>query len=435
MNKIDAAGLKIDNLSKQELLDQLTARLKLGGKTFITTPYSEFLYRCLRDPRLLETLNQADFAVPDGIGIFWAAKFLSIPLTAKSYYGKILQAWWQAKYTLWAILFYPKFIRSAFKEKISGSELIWDLAKLAAREKKKIYLLGGFGDTPKIVADKFKSLGAQVEHSSKNPDDQSIINDIKGSGADFLFVAFGPIRQEQWIVENMGELPCKLYIGLGGSFDYIAQKQPSPPRFMRTMGLEWLFRLVTQPKRGKRIWQATFGLVIALIKYKVFMSLPYRPNVIGIVINKNNEALLVKINPTDSHPAAKTFGRFPENYWTFPQGGTDGEELVKAAAREVQEETGIKDIELFKISDKRHEYIWKKFPPFFTSRRYQYKGQLQHIVYFKFTGNNDEIKLDNWELVDFRWTPISELAATVTENRLKVAAIVQEDLKDLAKVT
>src|SRR5437868_5830938 len=103
MPKIDVGGLKVDAITKAELLQQISGQIKQGQKTFVITPYSEFLYHALQDAKIMEIYNKADFSVPDGIGIFWAAKFLSLPLTAKSYYGKILQALWQMFYTLLAI--------------------------------------------------------------------------------------------------------------------------------------------------------------------------------------------------------------------------------------------------------------------------------------------------------------------------------------------
>src|SRR5579864_6937972 len=97
--KIDIAGLKVDSITKADLLNKISERVDSNQKTFIITPYSEFLYQGLQDSKIMELFNSADFAVPDGIGIVWAHKFLSIPLTAKSYYGKILQAFWQMKYS------------------------------------------------------------------------------------------------------------------------------------------------------------------------------------------------------------------------------------------------------------------------------------------------------------------------------------------------
>jgi len=228
MNKIDIAGLKVDATTKQEFLDTALARAKNGQKTFVITPYSEFLYHALEEPALLDIFNSADFALADGIGIFWARRYLSLPLTAKSYFGKILQALWQMKYSLASIIFYPRWIKNALPEKIPGADLIWDLAELAAQNNLSIYLLGGFDDTPKLASEKLKVKSAKLKiagWSNKNPDDASITEDINKTRADLLFVAYGPVSQEKWIAENLSGLNVKLAIGLGGTFDYIAGKK------------------------------------------------------------------------------------------------------------------------------------------------------------------------------------------------------------------
>lgn len=444
MDKIDIAGLKIDAISKQEFLNVLQSRMTVEQKTWATTPYSEFLHAALLDPKVLDVLNQADFAVPDGIGLFWAKRFLEIPLTAKSYWGKIFQALWQIKYSLAAIIFYPRWIKSALPEKISGADLIWDLAELAAKNNWSIYLLGGFNDTSAKAAkqlrnycEKTHNLQLTTYNSSKNPDDPTIIQDIKNANPDLLFVAFGPIKQEQWIAKNLPNLPVKLAAGLGGTFDYIAGKQPQPPGFLRQAGLEWLWRLFTQPRRYKRIYNALFGLANSLVKYKIFNDLPLRPNVVIVILNTENKILVCKRRPGD---IKQYFTRHflkqlnTSNYWQLPQGGRDlKENLVEAARREAKEETGLENLQFTRISDKTNTYFWDSATrTFWGNRNYLYSGQKQNFVYFKLFGNDSEIKLENKELVNYKWVSIKDLAKTVHPERLAIAKIVQEDLKNLA---
>jgi N-acetylglucosaminyldiphosphoundecaprenol N-acetyl-beta-D-mannosaminyltransferase len=69
---------------------------------------------------------------------------------------------------------------------------------------------------------------------------------------DILFVALGAPKQEFWINKNLDKIPVKVAIGVGGAFDYISGKTPRAPTFIRSVGLEWLFRLVVQPWRIKR---------------------------------------------------------------------------------------------------------------------------------------------------------------------------------------
>src|SRR6185295_7779858 len=85
--------------------------------------------------------------------------------------------------------------------------------------------------------------------SGKGPEDPQVLREITEAKPDLLFVAYGPIRQDVWIAEHLPDLPVSLAIGLGGTFDYIAGIRKAPPRFIRSTGLEWLYRLFTQPSR------------------------------------------------------------------------------------------------------------------------------------------------------------------------------------------
>jgi putative (di)nucleoside polyphosphate hydrolase len=120
-----------------------------------------------------------------------------------------------------------------------------------------------------------------------------------------------------------------------------------------------------------------------------------------------------------------------KNYWQFPQGGIDGNEnVIEAAKREAWEETGIKNLELIKISDKTNSYIWNNTQRKFTkNRKFQNKGQTQHIAYFR---SADEIRVDNHEFINFKWVKISDLDKVTQSERAALTKIVMEDLKDLA---
>ncbi len=435
--KTDIAGLKIDSITKGELLEQLRQKISAGQKTFVTTPYSEFLYAALKDNGLLDILNRADFAIPDGIGIFWAKRFLEIPLTATSYWGKIIQAYWQAKWTLAACIFNRKWILSALQEKISGADLVWDLAKLAEDNNLSIYLLGGFGDTPELAANRLISESANqlkvVGWSNKNPADSTIIDDIKKVAPDILLVAFGPIKQEKWIVENLPNLSVKLAIGLGGTFDYLAGKQTPPPHIIRAIGLEWLWRLFTQPHRIKRIYNATFGLANLLILEKIYSIMPLRKNAVSVVLNKQNKVLVGRRNPKPQKGDAvgEDKQKF-QNYWQLPQGGIGKDiDIASGAKREILEETGLKNLELIMISSFTNSYrfplTWERI----FHKKYHYSGQFQHIVYFRFLGDNSEVKIDRSEFINHNWEEINMLEKTIASERFNLTKIVMNDLKEM----
>ncbi|MEK7617802.1 MAG: WecB/TagA/CpsF family glycosyltransferase [Patescibacteria group bacterium] len=463
MQKLDVAGLKIDVISKSELLRLMESRTKTPKQTWVTTVYSEFLYAALREPKTMKMLNQADIAIPDGIGIFWAQKFLEMPFTAKNYWLKIIEAYWQAI----ASLFSLPFVRRSkgegpLKDRIPGSELIWDIAEMTAKNNLSIYLLGGFGNTPEIVSQKLSSFMSAhmpadistnvkttvspkldgrhktgiVGVSNKNPEDFSTVYDIQNKEPNILLVAYGPIKQEKWILENQDKLPSvKLFMGVGGTFDYIAGKRLAPPALVRKIGLEWLWRLFTQPHRIKRIWKATFGLISALIKYKVFESLPLRQNVVSVILNDKNQILVCKHSV--NNPEDKLFGFNRSDiidHWQFPQGGQDGnEELAQTGIKECQEEVGLTKIKFIASSQKTHSYHYFNARRPFLGQFARQRGQHQHIVYFRHLGADIDVKVDNIEFQDYKWVDLSNLEKTLHEFRKPLAKIVMEDLKEMAE--
>lgn len=438
MGKISVAGLKIDAITKKEFLLHTEKRILSGQKTFVITPYSEFLFYSFQNPKLLEIFNQADFSVADGIGIFWAKKYLEIPLNLKKYWPRIIQAFWQILYSLAAIVFYPRWIKNALPEKIVGADLIWDLAGLAAKNNLSIFLLGASGNIAERATKKLKVTSDKLQvagWSNKNPDDPSVINDINNLKPDILFVAYGPVKQEKWIANNLQKLDVKLAIGLGGTFDYLAGKRLNPPKIMRYGGLEWLYRLFTQPKRYKRIYHATIGLISGLWHYKIFSSQPLRPNAAIVILNYKNEVLVCERNPKDFYidiPASqKSLKKY--NYWQLPQGGINPKEsLIDAAKREALEETGIKNLQYIKTSAQTNIYFWNgALRGFWHNRNYNFSGQVQSVVYFKFLGSDNEIKVDNDEFINFKWIPIKDLSKIIHEERASLVKIVLEDLKNL----
>lgn len=440
MLQVDIAGLQVNAYTKKQFLQTLTDRLARGEKTFVTTPYSEFLYAALRDKTVLAMLNRADIAIPDGIGILLAKSFLTIPFTVNNYYLKILQAMWQMVYSGAGILLYPNSVYKTFPEKLTGADIVWDIAQLAADNNWRVYLLGARGRVPERAAEVLRKKHPRlniVGTSNKDYQDPSIITDIQSAKPDILLVAFGPIRQEQWIVDHYEQLPAKLMIGLGGTFDYLAGETLNPPRFIRGMGLEWLYRLITQPKRFRRIVRATLGLIIALIRYKVFESLPYRPNVASIVFNKNNQVLVVRHNPADKdlrYIGGWNYQARYKDYWQLPQGGaTAGEEVIDTAKRELWEEIKLRSVTLLKISERVHRYSYPNGsrPLWRNKNQYRYRGQEQRLVYFRFTGQDQEIQPDEDELNSYQWLATDQLRTIIHLERQTLVDMVLQDINDL----
>ncbi|MGE5392982.1 MAG: WecB/TagA/CpsF family glycosyltransferase [Candidatus Saccharibacteria bacterium] len=269
--KIDIAGIGIDNVTKAEVLDKLSGFAESGEPHLVATAYSEFVVFAQKDPRYRDVLNSAALVLPDGIGMLWAAKFLSLPMRWPGPL-KFLQALIQVVYTGASLIFYPRYCRTVIKEQVTGSLLVWDIAELCAKQGLRLALAGGFEGTADIAArrlkEKFPDLAVSFVASDCRFDDV-LVSRIKASNSDILLIAYQPPRQEIWLAENLQNLNIKACLGLGGTFDYLAGKRPLAPRFLHYMGLEWFWRLLTQPWRLKRMWNAIPVFISAVLRHKM----------------------------------------------------------------------------------------------------------------------------------------------------------------------
>jgi N-acetylglucosaminyldiphosphoundecaprenol N-acetyl-beta-D-mannosaminyltransferase len=155
--------------------------------------------------------------------------------------------------TILLIPLFPKYFTYPIKKRISGADFIWDLAKFSAERRLKVFLLGG---APTIAERTALQLQSKIPDlriagvNSKDPKDTAeIVSQINKSKADILLVAFGAPKQEFWLSENLNKTDCKIGIGVGGSFDFIAGVKKRAPAWMQKSGLEWLYRLISQPSR------------------------------------------------------------------------------------------------------------------------------------------------------------------------------------------
>ncbi len=270
MSKIDILDVRVDKITSTEVLKKIGEFLKSNDQHYFVTVNLEMFVRSQEDKEFLRILNNSDINITDGMGFSWAAKFIS---------GVSL-------------------------ERIAGVDLIYKICEADFIKDKKIYLMGaGEGIAKKaanILEKKYSDLnivGAeegiyfkipnskfQIPNKSQNPKskkdttsdnefyklNRNLIEKINNTKPDLLFVAFGSPKQEKWIAENLKKMPSvKLAIGIGGAFDFIAGEVRRAPKFMQKLGLEWLWRLILQPWRIKRIYKATAGFGWMVFKSKI----------------------------------------------------------------------------------------------------------------------------------------------------------------------
>ncbi len=254
---VDVLNVKFDNVSFTEAEERLAAFVESGQHSIITTPNTEFIIRAQTDEEFRDILNKkSKLNLPDSYGVLWAAHFLAIPVPENKYLKPIYT------FVIWllSLVFLPVFSKRYHKplqEKISGSDFIWSVAKVAAKNKYKVFLYGGAATVAERTALKLQTDVFDLRIAGVYPGDltkhrEEIIEAINHSRADIILVCLGSPVQERWLVENLAKTCCKVGIGLGGTFDFIAKIVPRAPLWMRRSGLEWLYRLFVEPRRLRR---------------------------------------------------------------------------------------------------------------------------------------------------------------------------------------
>lgn len=271
MKKVKILNVQFDVCTKDEVIARVTEvftkRNGEHGKQ-IVTPNPEMLLEAKKNAPFAKVLNSAWMSIPDGIGILWASTFQDITKKS-SRTGKILKGIG----SLATLLIYPKFCRKIFPARITGIELMQEICYTAEKYQKTIFLLGaGPGvaqKTKAILEKKYPGLNIVGTFGGSPLDDDfpALHAMIAETRPTILFVAYGAPHQEFWIAKHLHQLPSiKIAMGVGGAFDFIAGVRKRAPKFMQKTGIEWLYRLLQEPQRLRRIWNATIKFPLAIIR-------------------------------------------------------------------------------------------------------------------------------------------------------------------------
>ncbi len=285
-NSTNILGSRVDTYNFYESVDKIGQLLDSDSIKYGVTPNSEILLACQNYPKLRTIMNDSAISTPDGAGLLWATKYNSIPLTNIPILRQI-QAFWQLLYSSVFFSFNRKYA-NIITERVTGTDLVPEIARLCADRGKSLYLLGAGPEVasktaerlvainPKLVIAGTSSNDWQQEHDEEN------INNINKSKADCLLIAYGAPRDQYWISRNKEKLESvKFVMGVGGAFDFISgetsmlggKKASRAPKWMGDMHLEWLHRLFYQPDRIGRIFQA-----VIVFPIKVMISKQKKPS-------------------------------------------------------------------------------------------------------------------------------------------------------------
>ncbi|MFC7394677.1 WecB/TagA/CpsF family glycosyltransferase [Scopulibacillus cellulosilyticus] len=238
MNSETILGVNVTPLNHKEITNAINQRIKAELKSTIVAINPEKIIKANKNQELLALLNSATYQIPDGIGVILASKLR----------------------------------KGALQSRVTGIDLMERLLELADTERYRIYLYGAHDSVVskavQVIKTKYTNIELVGYMHGYEQNTNKIIRDINNCSPDLLFVALGSPRQEFWIKENMDRLNVKVVQGVGGSFDVLSGKVKRAPKAFRNMGLEWFYRLMTNPSRFRRQLVLPAFLLKVLLKRK-----------------------------------------------------------------------------------------------------------------------------------------------------------------------
>lgn len=217
------AGIPLDDLNMEQALDRLGEFIASGRPHQVATVNADFIVHAWDDPELRHILQNADLLTADGMPLVWGARLLGVPLEGR----------------------------------VTGADMVPALAGRAAQKGWRLYFLGArpgvAARAAEILTARHPTLQVAGIHSPPQSTlfemEPDLIERIRQARPDVLLVAFGNPKQEKWIYMHLHDLGVPVCIGVGGTFDFIAGEVRRAPPWMQRSGLEWLYRLLQEPRR------------------------------------------------------------------------------------------------------------------------------------------------------------------------------------------
>ncbi|WP_017756472.1 WecB/TagA/CpsF family glycosyltransferase [Calidifontibacillus oryziterrae] len=221
---VSILGVSFIDTNMKDMVARIEQRLLNHQKTFIVTANPEIVMKVLQDSTYKQYIDKANYVTADGIGVVKAAQILGNPLP----------------------------------ERVAGYDLMRNLLTVVNEKKLKLYMLGATEETIQKAVQTIKIEFPQIDLVGYHNgffqwEDQAMINEILEKQPDLILVALGVPRQEKWIAENIDTVEKGVFIGVGGSFDVLAGTVKRAPAFWQKLNLEWLYRLLKQPSRWRRM--------------------------------------------------------------------------------------------------------------------------------------------------------------------------------------
>ena len=233
MSTIEILGCRVDAVGREAAVERVVALAHGNAPSLVVTLGTEMVMEAQRNPRFRSAIDGASLAVCDTVGLLAVSRLRGGPL----------------------------------RERVTGVDLVHALASRAQRDGLRFFLLGGREGTAARAASVLAAEGAVIagtHHGYFADDDASIAAAIRASGANVLLAGIGSPRQELWLAQNLASTGCSVGLGIGGTLDVLAGNVQRAPAFWQRFGLEWLYRLIREPRRWRRQLALPAFLALAL---------------------------------------------------------------------------------------------------------------------------------------------------------------------------
>ncbi len=238
MRDYQILGIKVQTIAEHVAKHTLNDFLNSDSQHQVVTVNPEFIVAARRNKKFLRIINDASLATIDGTGVVFALKFLGQNI--------------------------------ALDDRLTGVRLTEILLDMANNYNHKIMLcilsqgLTSVQDLFMTIKNKYPYLDFQVA------DEHDALSKAQSFLPDIILVGWGAPRQDLWIADTLHKMPSvKVAVGVGGTFDFISGKIKRAPKILRSFGLEWLWRLMWQPWRLKRVNRALIVFPFLVINYKL----------------------------------------------------------------------------------------------------------------------------------------------------------------------
>lgn len=221
---VEVWGLPLSPVTLGETLDLVDRLIEAGEPAFFVTANLRYAMLCESDPRLSVVNRKAAFLVADGMSLVWASRQNGRPVP----------------------------------ERVAGSDLVPALCERAAGNDRSVFLLGGApgvaAEAGRVLEERFPGLRVVgVESPPFRPmtpgEHAELVDRIRAAAPDLMFVAFGQPKGELWLVEHYEQLGVPACAQVGASFDMLAGRVRRAPRWVQRIGMEWAWRIGTEPRR------------------------------------------------------------------------------------------------------------------------------------------------------------------------------------------